>query len=129
MDKLRRAFEELLAADDVTPSELAKVAGKSISVWGNYPGKDKNTVVGPLSEDERLMSSNAKEMLTFVKVLTEACERTGEALRGAAILLSGDNQGAVRAVNAMSSRALDVNETVRQLSELCVRDDFDVVAQ
>ncbi|GAQ90234.1 Reverse transcriptase [Klebsormidium nitens] len=93
------------------------------------PGGEKLTVVGTLAEEERSMSSTARETVAFLRVLTEAYERAGEVLRGAAVLLKGDNQGAVRAVNAMNSRAPDVNAALRQLFELCAEGDFDVVAQ
>ncbi|GAQ91453.1 Reverse transcriptase [Klebsormidium nitens] len=200
MEKLRAALRGLAESADVTPRELAKVAGKVISVspavlpaslysrpffaaiqgkltWDDVfstpqaakrttelflqrlpewngrrwfprcitaeagsdasetgfggtiqiPGGEKLSVVGTLSEDERKMSSTARETVAFLRVLTEAHERAGEVLRGAAVLLKGDNQGAVRAVNAMNSRAPDVNAALRQLFELCVGGDFDVV--
>lgn len=45
------------------------------------------------------------------------------------MLLSGDNQGAVRAINAFRSRAPDVNGALQKVFELCTEKDFDVVAQ
>lgn len=93
------------------------------------PGAEKMTVVGALSEEEQAMSSTARETVAFLRVLTEARNRAGEALNGAAVLLLGDNQGAVRAVNVMNSRAPDVNVALRTMLQLCVEGDFDVVAQ
>ncbi|GAQ91773.1 Hypothetical protein KFL_008500020, partial [Klebsormidium nitens] len=114
--------------------KLAVEAGSDASESGfggtiKIPGKEKLTVAGALSDEEKRMSSTAREMVAFLRVLSEARARAGNALKGSAVLLLGDNQGAVRAVNAMNSRAPDVNEALRQLFELCVEADFDVIAQ
>ncbi|GAQ82637.1 putative Reverse transcriptase [Klebsormidium nitens] len=116
------------------PRSIAVEAGSDALESGfggtiKIPGKEKLTVAGALSDEEKRMSSTAREMVAFLRVLTEARARAGDALQGAAVLLLGDNQGAVRAVNAMNSRAPDVNEAVRQLFELCVEADFDIIAQ
>ncbi|GAQ93282.1 Hypothetical protein KFL_014130020 [Klebsormidium nitens] len=116
------------------PRQVAVVAGSDASDTGfggkiQIPGEEKLTVIGNLSETEMSMSSMAREMVAFFPVLKEARERAGGALKGAAVLLRGDNQAAVRAVNAMNSRALDVNVALLLLFELCIEADFDMVAQ
>jgi hypothetical protein len=93
------------------------------------PGQPVLTVVGSLTEAERKMSSTAREVTAFYQVLLEASRQAGKALEGAAVLLSGDNQGAVRAINAFRSRALDVNAALQQVFELCTSADFDVMAR
>ncbi|GAQ86252.1 DNA/RNA polymerase superfamily protein with reverse transcriptase domain [Klebsormidium nitens] len=110
------------------PRRVAVEAGSDASDTGfggtiRVPGAQKIAVVGSLSEEERLISSTARETLAFVRVLREALDRAGDALRGGAVLLTGNNQSAVSAVNAMNSRTPDVNAALHQLFELCVRGD------
>jgi hypothetical protein len=93
------------------------------------PGRPVRTVVATLSPTERGMSSTAREVVAFHQVLLETTRQAGEVLEGAAVLLSGDNQGAVRAINVFRSRAPDVNEALQRIFEPCAAKDFDVVAQ
>lgn len=116
------------------PRAVAIEAGSDASDTGfggtiRVPGRPVLTVVGALSQTEQRMSSTAREVLAFYQVLREASRRADRTLEGAAVLLSGDNQGAVRAINAFRSRAPDVNEALRKVFELCTAHDFDVVAQ
>jgi hypothetical protein len=80
----------------------AGLDASEIGVGGTIkiPGRSELTVVATLSQTEREMSSTAREVIAFYQVLREAARQAGKALEGAAVLLSGDNQGAVRAINA-----------------------------
>jgi hypothetical protein len=86
-------------------------------------------LVGSLSESEIKMSSTAREMLGFQKILQQAAEKLPEILRDSAILVIGDNQGAVAALNKFSSTAPDVAASLKEIFKLCSNVDFDVVAQ
>lgn len=60
------------------------------------PGRPVLTVVETFSKAEKGMSSTAREVIAFHHVLAQASKQVGEAVQGVAVLLSGDNQGAVR---------------------------------
>jgi hypothetical protein len=99
--------------------------GGTIQVAGKTPFE----LAGSLTESEVLMSSTAREMIGFLRILQLAAERFPEVLRGAAVLVIGDNQGAVSAINKFNSTAPDVAAGLRGIFELCSNLDFDVVAQ
>jgi hypothetical protein len=92
-------------------------------------GKAPFEIAGSLSDTEILMSSTAREMIGFERILQQAAERFPEILRGSAVLVIGDNQGAVSALNKFNSTAPDVAASLRKIFELCSNLDFDVVAQ
>jgi hypothetical protein len=75
------------------------------------------------------MSSTAREMIGFLRVLQLAAARFPDLLKGAAVLVIEDNQGAVAALNKFSSSAPDIAATLREIFELCASWDFDVLAQ
>lgn len=99
--------------------------GGTIQVAGKAPFE----LAGSLTESEVLMSSTAREMIGFLRILQLAAERFPEVLRGSAVLVVGDNQGAVSAINKFNSTAPDVAAGLRGIFELCSNLDFDVVAQ
>jgi hypothetical protein len=86
-------------------------------------------LAGSLLESESPMSSTAREMLGFLKILQQAAERFPAILRNSAVLEIGDNQGAVAALNKFSSTAPDVAASLKEIFKLCSSHDFDVVAQ
>lgn len=86
-------------------------------------------VAGSLTEAEVSQSSTAREMIGFLRVLQQAVLHHRPLLSGAAVLLVGDNQGAVAAVNSMRSSAPDVNAVLQEIFTLCSEGDFDVLAQ
>jgi hypothetical protein len=87
------------------PRTILVEAGLDASETGvggtiRIPGRSDLTVVATLSQTGRGMSSTAREVIAFYQVLKKATRQAEKALEGAAVLLSGDNQGAVRAINA-----------------------------
>lgn len=86
-------------------------------------------LVGTLSKEEVVMSSTAREMVGFPRILQQAGVRFPELLKGAAILVIGDNQGAVAALNKFSSTTPDIAASLREIFELCLSLDFDIIAQ
>jgi hypothetical protein len=99
--------------------------GGTIKVVGKPPFE----LAGSLSEKEMAMSSTAREMLGFARILQQAGVQVPELLREAAVLVIGDNQGAVAALNKFSSPAPDVAASLREIFILCSTLDFDVIAQ
>lgn len=92
-------------------------------------GRPPFELVGSLTEKEVAMSSTAREMIGFLRILQQAGAKVPELLREAAVLVIGDNQGAVAALNKFSSTAPDVAASLREIFTLCSELDFDVVAQ
>ncbi|GAQ85469.1 reverse transcriptase [Klebsormidium nitens] len=86
-------------------------------------------LAGSLTETEVHQSSTAREMIGFLRILQQAVQRHRPLLSGAAVLLVGDNQGAVAAVNNFRSSASDVNAALQGIFKLCSEADFDVLAQ
>jgi hypothetical protein len=75
------------------------------------------------------MSSTAREMIGFLRILQQATARFPELLTGSAVLMIGDNQGAVSALNKFTSPAPNVAASLRGIFEICSAHDTDVVAQ
>jgi hypothetical protein len=75
------------------------------------------------------MSSTAREMVGFLRILQQAASRFPQVLRGSAVLVVGNNQGAVSALNKFNSTIPDIATSLRSIFELCSNLDFDVVAQ
>jgi hypothetical protein len=92
-------------------------------------GRPPFGLAGTLTEKEVAMSSTAREMLGFLRILQLAGARFPELLRESAVLVVGDNQGAVAALNKFSSPAPDVAASLKEIFRLCSSLEFDVVAQ
>jgi hypothetical protein len=67
-------------------------------------------LAGTMSEAEANQSSTARETLGFLRILQQAVVLHPDILSGAAVLLIGDNQRAVSAVNNFRSSAPPVND-------------------
>jgi hypothetical protein len=92
-------------------------------------GRPPFTLSGSLIEQEVAMSSTAREMIGFLRVLQQAALRFRNTLKGSAILVIGDNQGAVAALNKFTSKAPDIASSLKEIFHLCSSLDFDIVAQ
>lgn len=99
--------------------------GGTITLAGQAPFE----LVGTLTEEKMGLSSTAREVIGFLKILQQAVHRHRTLLTGAAILLIGDNQGAVAAINNFRSSAPDINALLQEIFELCSMSNFDVVTQ
>jgi hypothetical protein len=86
-------------------------------------------LAGSLTEEEVAMSSTAREMVGFVRVIQQAVLRFPDTLKGSAVLVIGDNQGAVAALNKFTSKTLDIASGLKKIFRLCSSWDFDVLAQ
>jgi hypothetical protein len=92
-------------------------------------GRPPFTLSGSLIEQEVAMSSTAREMIGFLRVLQQAALRFRDTLKESAILVIGDNQGAVGALNKFTSKAPDIASSLKEIFHLCSSLDFDIVAQ
>jgi hypothetical protein len=92
-------------------------------------GKPQFELAGSLTEVQLSMSSTAREMVGFLRTIQQTGLRFPELLRGSAVLVVGDNQGAVAALNQFRSLAPDVAASLREIFKICSSLDFDVLAQ
>jgi hypothetical protein len=99
--------------------------GGSLQMQGSPP----RLISGQLSLEEMSMSSTAKEMVAFFRVLKTAVQMEPEGLRDSAVLIRGDNQGAVSALNSFRSPAHDVNAALQKIFVLSYEHNFDVMAE
>lgn len=84
---------------------------------------------GTFAENERAQSSTAREVRGYAAALETAVNRFPERIRGAAILLEGDDQGAISALNHFRSPIPEINQVLRGIFRLCCENQFDVVAK
>jgi hypothetical protein len=116
------------------PRPVVLEAGSDASEFGFggsilVPGSQPHLIAGQLSQSEMAMSSTAREMVAFLRVLQTAVRMKPEWLNDAAALIRGDNQGAVSALNSFRSPAPDVNAALQQIFKLSYQHNFDVVAE
>jgi hypothetical protein len=84
---------------------------------------------GTFSAEQALQSSTAREVRGYAAALEAAYQNFPEMLKGSAVLLKGDNQGAISALNKLRSPIREINEVLRSVFHLCCNNGFDVVAQ
>lgn len=116
------------------PRPILLQAGSDASEFGFggtilMPGTSPKLLLGQLSPEEMNMSSTAREVLAFYRVLQAASQMESDNIRDSAILIRGDNQGAVSALNSFRSPAPDVNRALQKIFELSTNFNFDVIAE
>jgi ribonuclease HI len=84
---------------------------------------------GTFSAEETTQSSTAREVRGYAAALKAAAQRSPDQVRDAAILLEGDNQGAISALNHLKSPIQEINQCLRKVFQLCCEQRFDVVAR
>lgn len=92
------------------------------------PDERKIPVTGTLTESEITMSSTAREVIGFFRLLQATAQLFPETIKNSTIQIVGDNQGAVQAVNLLRSRAADIAEALKGIFQLCVASGFSVTA-
>jgi hypothetical protein len=85
--------------------------------------------MGTFTAQQSAESSTAREVRGYAAALDSAARRFRSQIQGAAILLEGDNQGAIADLNQFRSTVPEINEVLRRVFELCCEVDFDVVAK
>jgi hypothetical protein len=84
---------------------------------------------GTFSTEERGQSSTAHEVRGYAAALETAAQRFPETIRNASILLEGDNQGAISALDHFRSPVSEINQVLRGVFQLCCDKQLDVVAK
>jgi hypothetical protein len=99
--------------------------GGSVSVKGSDPVE----FTGTFTSEQAAQSSTAREIRGYAAALETVYQNFPNELRGAAVLLEGDNQGAISAINNLRSPVKEINEVLRKIFHLCSENGFDVVAK
>jgi hypothetical protein len=92
------------------------------------PGGTSLPVSGNLTEDEVKMSSAAREVTGFLRLLEVTAQLYPDKIRNSTIQLIGDSQSAVQAINQRRSRSSDMNEILKRVFSLCIASGFLVSA-
>lgn len=99
--------------------------GGSIRVGAEHPVQ----FMGTFPADQATESSTAREIRGYAAALTVAAQQFPQRLRGTSILLEGNNQGAISALNHFRSPNPGINQTLQRVFQLCCNMQFDVVAK
>jgi hypothetical protein len=92
------------------------------------PDGSRVPVSGNLTEDEVKMSSTAREVIGFFKLLQATATLCPGVVKDSTIQLVGDNQAAVIAINQLRSKAADITKTLKEVFKLCIWSGFNVWA-
>lgn len=92
------------------------------------PSGEQVQVSGNLTEKEVQMSSTAREVIGFLRLLEASVQLAPESIASSTIQLTGDNHAAVLAINQFRSRAPDVTVALKQIFSLCVSSGFTLTA-
>lgn len=90
------------------------------------PDGSQVPVLGSLAQEEIEMSSTAREVVGFQRLLESASRLFPEQIKDSTIQLVGDNQAAVLAINQFRSRSQDVTKALKGIFALCTSFDFSV---
>jgi hypothetical protein len=99
--------------------------GGTVAVGRKSPVK----ITGTFSPEQAAQSSTAREIWGYAAALEAAFKNFPEELKEAAVLLEGDNQGAISAINHLRSPVEEINGVLRRIFQLCSDNGFDVVAK
>jgi hypothetical protein len=87
----------------------------------------------PFSEtftsEQTLKSSTEREIRGYTEALLVIAQHFPENLKGASVLLYGDNQGAISDLNKLRSSVPGIQENLKRVFGLCCEFDFDLVAK
>jgi hypothetical protein len=89
----------------------------------------KTTFMGTFSNEQAVQSSTAREMRGYAAANNTATKHFPDDVWGSSILLIGDNQGAISALNQFRSPVKEIHESLDRIFQLCTKFDFDVVAR
>jgi hypothetical protein len=92
------------------------------------PNGEQVSVTGILMEEEVGMSSTAREVIGFLKLLEATAQLYPKTIKDSTVQLVGDNQAVVLAINQFRSRALEITNALKSIFSLCVAFGFNVSA-
>jgi hypothetical protein len=75
-------------------------------------------VAGNLKESEIPMSSTAREVIGFLRLLEATAQMFPDQIKDSTIQVIGDNQGAVQAINQFRSKAIDISDALKKVFSL-----------
>jgi hypothetical protein len=84
---------------------------------------------GTFTETQGASSSTARKIRGYGAALKIITEHLGTDLRDSAILLYGDNQGAISTLNKLRSPVPEIQEILQEVFRLCFEFKFDLVAR
>lgn len=85
---------------------------------------NKTPFLGTFTDAQASESSTAREMRGYAAAIDAATK-----CLPSSILLIGDNQGAISALNHFRSSIPEIHESLDRVFQLCLKYDFDIVAQ
>jgi hypothetical protein len=95
----------------------------------SMPGKSPVPFTRTFSQEQASQSSTAREVRGYAGALAAAVQTYSAELKGAALLIEGDNQGAISAVNHLRSPVAEINEELQTIFRICCENGVDVVAR
>jgi hypothetical protein len=84
---------------------------------------------GTFTCQQAAQSSTAREMRGYEAAIAAAAQKFPELVRGASVLLTGDNQGAISAFNNFRSPVPEIHESLQRIFNICSKNDFNVQAR
>lgn len=99
--------------------------------FGGYlhKGKEQLPFTGTFSKQQAESSSTAREVRGYAAGLEIAAQQFPHMLREAAILIEGDNQGAIAAINSLRSPVSEINDLLKGVFEICAELGADVIGK
>jgi hypothetical protein len=109
----------------------ASVDASGVGFGGTLRVREREPIPfwGTFSEAQTAESSTAREVRGYAAALSVVAQHFPDEIRGAAVSLEGDNQGAISALNHFRSPNPGINQTLREVFHLCCDNNFDVVAR
>jgi hypothetical protein len=109
----------------------AAVDASGVGFGGTLRVKEKEPIPfrGTFPEEHTTESSTAREVRGYAAALEIVAHHFADEVKGAAILLEGDNQGAISALNHLRSPNQGINLTLQRVFNLCCNGNFDVIAK
>jgi hypothetical protein len=90
---------------------------------------DPISFTGTFPAEQIAESSTARKLRGYEAALSVATQQFPSQLRGTSVLLEGDNQGAISALNHLRSPNPGINSTLQRIFQLCCEMNFDVLAK
>jgi hypothetical protein len=84
---------------------------------------------GTFTKEQALSSSTAREVRGYAAALAIAAQQFPLILTKSAILIEGDNQEAIAAINTMRSPTEEINEILKGIFEICTELRADVIGK
>jgi hypothetical protein len=112
---------------------ISLIASSDASDFGfgglvTLPNGEQGPVSGSLTEAEVVMSSTAREVTGFLRLLEATAQLYPEKIQGSTVQLVGDNQAALLAVNQFRSMIVEITDALKKIFDLCVASGFNVSA-